>query len=141
MSALSRRSLVAGAAALPALAVPAITVAAIAEPDPIFAAIERWEEAAAIEDAAYYGDGIDHDDPATVKAQGNASGRRVFATGSVFETVPTTLGGIRAKIDFALSRDFVTDLLLRSAKDDPDELVRNFIETLYEGARVIAVQS
>jgi hypothetical protein len=40
MSNLSRRSLVASAAALPALAVPAVAIASI-EPDPIFAAIEK----------------------------------------------------------------------------------------------------
>jgi hypothetical protein len=51
MSALSRRSIVASAAALPALAVPAVALAA-AEPDPIYAAIEAhrvayaaWEKA------------------------------------------------------------------------------------------------
>jgi hypothetical protein len=40
MSALSRRSIVASAAALPALAVPAAVAAAV-EPDPIFAVVER----------------------------------------------------------------------------------------------------
>ncbi|HWX14646.1 MAG TPA: hypothetical protein VNY06_07325 [Methylocella sp.] len=40
MSALSRRTIVTSAAALPALAVPA--VAACAEPDPIYAAIEKY---------------------------------------------------------------------------------------------------
>jgi hypothetical protein len=45
MSALSRRSLVTSTAALPALAVPAIAVAACAEPDPVFAAIEACLEA------------------------------------------------------------------------------------------------
>ena len=42
MSHLSRRSLVASAVALPVLAVPVVAVAVSAEPDPIFAAIERW---------------------------------------------------------------------------------------------------
>ena len=41
MSILSRRSLVTSAAALPALAVPAVAAAASSEPDPIFAAIEK----------------------------------------------------------------------------------------------------
>jgi hypothetical protein len=40
---LSRRSLVTTAAALPALAVPAIAIAAAVAPDPIFAAIEEWK--------------------------------------------------------------------------------------------------
>jgi hypothetical protein len=46
MSALSRRSIVASAAALPALAVPAVVSAAV-EPDPIFAAIEVHRKALA----------------------------------------------------------------------------------------------
>jgi len=41
-----------GAAALPALAVPAVAVAAASEPDPIFAAIDRFNEASALEDGA-----------------------------------------------------------------------------------------
>ena len=47
MSNLSRRSLVASAASLPALAVPAVAVAvaASAEPDPIYAAIEEHRNA------------------------------------------------------------------------------------------------
>jgi hypothetical protein len=40
MSNLSRRSLVASAATLPALALPAVALPASSEPDPIFAAIE-----------------------------------------------------------------------------------------------------
>jgi hypothetical protein len=40
MSNLSRRSIVASAAALPALAVPAVAFAVTAQPDPIYAAIE-----------------------------------------------------------------------------------------------------
>ena len=45
MSALSRRSLVTSAAALPALAVPAVAVAVSNEPDPIYAAIEKYQHA------------------------------------------------------------------------------------------------
>ena len=45
MSILSRRTLVAAAATLPALAVPgAANAAAVAEPDPIFAAIEEYRK-------------------------------------------------------------------------------------------------
>jgi hypothetical protein len=49
MSNLSRRSIVASAAALQALAVPAVALAVTAEPDPVFAAIERFEEILAVE--------------------------------------------------------------------------------------------
>jgi hypothetical protein len=45
MSNLSRRSLVASAAAFPALAVPAFAFAASTEPDPIYAAIQECVEA------------------------------------------------------------------------------------------------
>jgi hypothetical protein len=45
MSKLSRRSIVASAAALPALAVPAVAIATITEPDPVFAAIEAHRDA------------------------------------------------------------------------------------------------
>jgi hypothetical protein len=54
----------------------------------------------------------------------------------VFETVPTTLAGFRAKIDFASSERHITELL---ADDDKD--LGNFLDTLYESARLIAVQS
>ena len=53
MSNLSRRSLVTRAAALPALAVPAVAIAASAEPDPIFAAIDRWNDALAVENESF----------------------------------------------------------------------------------------
>jgi hypothetical protein len=44
LSNMSRRSLVAGATAMPVLAVPAVSVASI-EPDPIYAAIKACLEA------------------------------------------------------------------------------------------------
>lgn len=53
MSHLSRRSLVTSAAALPALAVPAVVMASI-EPDPIFAAIEAYREAAEASSRLWY---------------------------------------------------------------------------------------
>jgi hypothetical protein len=66
MSNLSRRSIVASAAALPALAVPAVALASTeldrkaeldrifgSEPDPIFAAIEAYERAEDISSKAY----------------------------------------------------------------------------------------
>ncbi len=61
MSNLSRRSLVASAAALPALAVPAVAEATIgsARPDPIFAAIDYQQQAQAVVDAVCAGDPSD----------------------------------------------------------------------------------
>ena len=43
---------------------------------------------------------------------------------------------MRAKIDWAMSVDHVTGLL-----SDTDERLGNFLNTLYESARLIAVQS
>jgi hypothetical protein len=55
----SRRAILAGAATLPALAVPT-AVAASAEPDPIFAAIERSRRAEADFGAAEGDNALDH---------------------------------------------------------------------------------
>ncbi len=204
MSKFSRRSLVVSAASLPALAMPAVAVAAAAaEPDPVFAVIKRWEEAFAAELAGFeareaaetafqdrYGclfpsgmprgvaeilerDGHEvpywslqtHQQIAELKshadlgkhvpffhrelnvqaadyeenvapieeASNQASSARIDAAYDVFDTVPTTLPGMRAKIDFALSADHVTGLL-----NDEDEILGNFLDTLYESARLIA---
>jgi hypothetical protein len=140
MSDPSRRSLVTSAAPLPALAVPAAAVAAanVAMPastlseqstqaDPIVAAIERWKEAVAIADSSSDEEAFD-----------DAAGAVTEATYAIFKTVPTTLAGMRAKIDFAFSVDHVSELLLNNTADD---IPRCFIETLYEGARLMAVQS
>ena len=217
MSNLSRRSLVTGAAALPVLTVPAVAVAISAEPDPIFAAIGRWKEALAVENASFgarsaaqeafrdrYGSlspsgmpremgeilesqgdknpywslrthkqitAVNHADLETAlndadlgkladlrklvpffhrtlniqtddydsnvapfeEAADEACSIRLNAVYEVFDTVPTTLAGMRAKIDFAMSVDHVSELL-----EDGDERVGNFLETLYASARLIA---
>jgi hypothetical protein len=131
------------------------------EPDPIFAAIERWKELDAIESAAFDAreaaiaafDGrrlpVSHFTekgrqffeanvlPA-MKAQVKASDDCADATKAVFATVPTTLAGMRAKIDFAFSVDYVSDLLLNATTE---RVVQNFLETLYQSAHLIALQS
>jgi hypothetical protein len=208
MPKLSRRSLVASAASLPALAVPAVAVAATsAEPDPIFAAINRWKEACADEAAGCkalcaaeeafrdrhgsllpsgmpremgeilnekgernpYWAFRTHEQITAMKSDANvrklvpsfhrllnaqtadyeenvaplqgastgATSARIDAAYAVFDTVPTTLAGMRAKIDFAMSVDHVTDLL--SAQDEGERgTLGDFLETLYESARLIA---
>jgi hypothetical protein len=113
---LSRRSLVAGVAALPALVVQA--VAASAEPDPIFAAIERHRKATAACLKA------DEDQVLDYKRFADAM---IDAFYRVWDMVPTTLAGMRAKIDFAVAL---------SQFSDAD---RDFVETFYESARLIAV--
>ena len=50
---------------------------------------------------------------------------------TVFETTPTTLEGLRAKIDFAGSVDHITESLQQT--HDPRRL-KDFLETLYECA-------
>ena len=148
-----------GAAPVPALALPAVAAAVAVEPDPIFATIERWKKLDAVDFEARdkaieacderYGTLLSAMSKEggqffkanvfpLVKAQDQASDRRVDATRAIFETVPTTLAGMRTKIDFAFREDYVTDLLLRGHTDEP---VQNFLNTLYEGARLVAVQS
>jgi hypothetical protein len=61
---------------------------------------------------------------------------RWAAQKSIFVTVPTSLAGMRAKIDFAFSVDYVTEPLT-----DDKEMLRTFFETLYEAAHIMAVQS
>ena len=53
---------------------------------------------------------------------------------AVFEIVPTTLAGMRAKIDFAVSADHVTDPLTN------DETLHDFLNTLDKSASLLAVQ-
>jgi hypothetical protein len=57
---------------------------------------------------------------------------------AVFATVPTTLAGMRAKIDFAMSAAHITDCLQHTGTAEP---LCDFLETLYEAARRLAVQS
>ena len=67
------------------------------------------------------------------EASDEATSSRIEAADVVFDTVPTTLVGIRAKIDFAMSVDHVTGLLI-----DNEGRIQTFLETLYETARLIA---
>jgi hypothetical protein len=138
---LSRRAIVAGAASVPALAVPAIALAST-EPDPIFAAIERWKKFLAIENASYDArdNAIDEANVATLdQASDEACDQRCDATYAIFDMVPTTLAGMRAKIDFAFDEDFTTGLLMRNTRGDV--VVKSFLDTLYAAARLMAVQS
>jgi hypothetical protein len=104
---------------------------ATAEPDPIFEAIQNWKKALEIEEASYL-------------AQKNAQTReevrdledeshelaseRIKLMHIAFKTVPTTLSGLRAKIDFAGDVN-VTESLQQT--HDPKRL-KDFLETLYK---------
>jgi hypothetical protein len=127
MSDLSRHSLVIGEGALPAVAVPAVVVAA--KPDPIFAAIERWMRLLKIEEAAECAHEQARSDRELLKAADKAGDERYDAMWIVLETVPTTLAGMRAKIDF-----IIDDRIFEGIKET-DNGVQDAIETLYEAAR------
>jgi hypothetical protein len=93
------------------------------EPDPIFEAIERYREADVTLSKA-----LQAEDPHGCDQAGEA----MFDTKmKVFDTPATTLAGMRAKIDFAMSESHIFECL----KDNPDDQpLRNFLKTLSECA-------
>jgi hypothetical protein len=152
MSALSRRSLVTSAAALPALAVPA--VAALAEPDPIYAAIEKDRAlyAAFIARCDYEG-GLEKSGVKLVPGPGEGEYGRTFemvaavdasvnARKELANTAPATLAGLAAYLDYVLAE---TDKL--SSDDFPtfffdgEEETLDFVRSLRRGATALALQS
>jgi hypothetical protein len=62
---------------------------------------------------------------------------RIKATYAIFEMAPTTLAGIRAKIDFAMSAQYVTQCLTSTDTDKP---LRDFLDTFYEAMRQMAMR-
>jgi hypothetical protein len=68
-------------------------------------------------------------------AEEKAGDERFDAMHAVFETVPTTFAGLRAKIDF-ISDDHVTESLTETTDG-----WRDVLDTLYEAARMMAVRS
>ena len=158
MSALSRRSLVASAASLPALAVPAVAVAATIAPDrsienhdPIFAAIEKYGRADEACSARFrYEDGLedghvdltpapdDHRTPALAAAVTAV----VVARRELADTTPTTLAGLSAYLDFVvaetakLSSDSYEEFFF--ADDGEIDETMPFVRSLARSARHIA---
>jgi hypothetical protein len=61
--------------------------------------------------------------------------KRYSAMETVFATSPTTVAGFRALIDFATSDSFVTECLTET-----EEPLRDFLNTLYKSASLLAVQ-
>lgn len=113
MSNLSRRSLVTSAAALPALAVPAVAVAASAEPDPIYAAIEKFRHADEAAMARFiYEDNLLHGHAELTPALRDfrtaamvaVVTAEVDARRELTETMPTTLAGLSKYLDFVLAQ-------------------------------------
>jgi hypothetical protein len=99
---LSRRSLVAGAAALPALAVP--TVAVVAEPDPTFAVIEAHRDALlAAMRAMKFPNEMCLNDPRYPNAWAKSCAADDAEQSAQFElsrVVPTTWGGMFASMEY-----------------------------------------
>lgn len=97
MSKISRRSLVASAAALPTLAVPVIANAS--EPDPIFAAIEAHQRAYAARTAAHQlaaDDDVDLEDNESLRLM-DIQDRAAF---DLLEIQPTTVAGAAALLAY-----------------------------------------
>jgi hypothetical protein len=98
---LSRRSALAGLAGAAAAGItPAI--AAAAEPDPIFAAIDEYRAALHARDIAMnapYIDGVEHEEDT-----GEACQAEWDAFDALLETTPTTIAGVAAVLDI-LSQD------------------------------------
>jgi hypothetical protein len=150
MSNLSRRALVTSAAALPALALPAI--AARAEPDPIFAAIEAYRKAFAEHGAAIHEVGLHQDSHGfkpcpeleeLERREGIACDFSASVTRDLASTVPTTLAGAIAMLRFAEEFDGDDNRALGVYYDDDhdDRDCRDvFMVSLRKGLERLAVK-
>ena len=98
----SRRAILAGAAMLPAISLPAL---AAAEPDPIFAAIEKMKATDAAHGRRCEGEpevrGPEYE--AWYEAQGIACYAAADARDEMLATVPTTVAGAVAMLDAVLA--------------------------------------
>ena len=131
----SRRAVLAGAAALPALAMPTI---ATATGDPIFAAIERYEQShQAFISRCDYEDARgragqpcepaadDHRTPEMIAIVDESIEARM----ALANAAPTTLGGLVAYLKYVLSRS--EDELLF----DGDDEIQDFVKSLLRAAQ------
>jgi hypothetical protein len=123
MSNLSRRSLVSSAAALPALAVPAVAIAVTAEPDPIFAAIEEYKRTK---------EPVERDGASDAEVNAAVAAREQLA-----QTEPTTKTGLIAFLDLAVAEQERLQIPLF----DGEYETMCFIESLARSVRALAVQS
>ncbi len=100
---LNRRALVVGAASIPALALPAVAMAAT-EPDPIFAAIEAHREIfVRMLRAARHNANLDEDSPAKEEAEASDDAARAIENDAQLELAnvePTTLAGVLALLAY-----------------------------------------
>jgi hypothetical protein len=126
---LSRRAIVAGAASVPALAVPA--VAAAIDPDPIFAAIEAHR---------HWAKRLDDLWPEWGEVSPEAESAReaaMEATRRLCETSPTTMAGLVALLDFAVSEQ----KRMNDTLADDNEGTMAFIASVARCVRRLAVHS
>jgi hypothetical protein len=136
---LSRRALVRGATALPALAtLPAGSIAAAApdEPDPIFAAIEERRATIAAHNIALKdsaseqranGEGL----PQVKWRERVARNADAKAIRTLFSTVPTTLAGVLALVRYVADCDAAGDEIWSVYMTDEDEPVYGY-QVLFE---------
>jgi hypothetical protein len=114
-STLTRRALVASTAAMPAaaaLGLPAVAQAA-AEPDPIFALIEKYREAFDQHGAAL---DAEDEDQSTLACHAQAK-----AAQELCHTPPTTLAGLAAVLSFVINVHDADDDILDTFADNKDE--------------------
>ena len=115
---INRRAILAGAASLPATALPALP--ALAEPDPIFAVLKRHLEGEAIRTRAW-----DSEDEERLM---DAAWEKLDYEGLFVTTAPTTLAGLRAVIEFALTDR--SRYLQDAFEDVGDAFLENVLECL-----------
>jgi hypothetical protein len=113
MHTMNRRALVAGAATLPAISLPAI--AALPAADPIFAAIEDHRIKDAAFRVAYQDESAENN--ATVAAAGKVE---AAAARTMLLTVPTTLAGIAARVSHVADCESAGDDILSLVMDSED---------------------
>jgi hypothetical protein len=143
-SKLSRRPLVATAAALQALAVPAVAIAATAEPDPVFAAIEAYRNAeAAFIARSEYEDAVGLCNASEQTSEMKATVKSdIAARVELANTAPTTLAGLVAYLDYV-----VVESEKLSSEDCPmflfagEEETLDFVRSLRRSATALAAQS
>jgi hypothetical protein len=148
MSKLSRRTLVASAATLPALAVPAF-----ASPypvnDPIFAAIKKYQtsDAAFLARCGYEDEALASGHKLALSPDGYRTPEMVAvgtasraARAELANTSPTTLSGLATYLDFVVSESAeIGDLVFEGPNEysDADEQ-QDFVRSLQRAVRQIA---
>jgi hypothetical protein len=125
----SRRAVLAGIAAAPALAVSAFALTSVGTPDPIFAAIENhrkleadWLSLCRSKDEL--GEGDQEDTPELVAAGDAAVNARLLLA----NTVPTTPAGLAAYLDYLLNCSVVE---LETFFFDDDDEIMPFLKSLH----------